>query len=412
MGSNYSPVQDIIIKNFRNIGDATLSFKDSPIITLLGENESGKTSVMKAFSMCALHDSPRDQKGYIRDGTNMLGVAIRLADGTEIVRVKQEAGRNSYKVTDSTGKVWETNKITDGLPAEVQKHMGLITEPETGEYLNVRTYENNLLFVTTQSSVNYKVLYSALKVDQLTKAIKIGTQEINGLKQEISRNDASVSTLCTQLANIHVYDTTALVDIRNRISKQLELLDKIDKVDKLIEQLNAINSQLGALALLDIYKLEPISESLMSKINNASRLLNSKAEIDDKLSRYADIMSLQEIDLNPYNILLRIQGYEDQLNEKKRQAAILQPISELSEISQAEIDAISKIDSIIAKQAKIESNDKEISQAHSYIEQIEKYLIQCGVAFETCPRCGEDVLIDLDKLEELERANQPKPGDT
>ena len=76
----YSPLKSLKIKNFRNIGDVNIDFTESPIITLLGANEAGKTSVIKAFSMCALHDSPREQKDWIRDDTDMLGVEIDLAD--------------------------------------------------------------------------------------------------------------------------------------------------------------------------------------------------------------------------------------------------------------------------------------------------------------------------------------------
>lgn len=35
----YSPIKKITIKNFRNIGEAVIDFEDSPIISLIGENE-------------------------------------------------------------------------------------------------------------------------------------------------------------------------------------------------------------------------------------------------------------------------------------------------------------------------------------------------------------------------------------
>ena len=54
----YSPIKKIYIKNFRNIGEAVIDFEESPIVSLIGENEAGKTSVVKAFSVCALHSTP------------------------------------------------------------------------------------------------------------------------------------------------------------------------------------------------------------------------------------------------------------------------------------------------------------------------------------------------------------------
>ena len=55
----YSPITKLYIKNFRNIGEATIDFTDSPIVSLIGDNEAGKTSVVKAFAVCALHADPR-----------------------------------------------------------------------------------------------------------------------------------------------------------------------------------------------------------------------------------------------------------------------------------------------------------------------------------------------------------------
>ncbi len=55
---NYSPIKKLFIKNFRNLGEVEIDFTQSPIVTLLGENEAGKTSVVKAFATCALHSNP------------------------------------------------------------------------------------------------------------------------------------------------------------------------------------------------------------------------------------------------------------------------------------------------------------------------------------------------------------------
>ena len=122
---DYSPIRKLYIRNFRNLGDVELDFSKSPIITLVGENEAGKTSVIKAFTTCALHANPRDQKDYIRDGTRMFGVSIELENGQRVTRIKEASGINSYQITDSQGNlVFNTNKLAEGLPEEVQKIIG------------------------------------------------------------------------------------------------------------------------------------------------------------------------------------------------------------------------------------------------------------------------------------------------
>lgn len=432
---NYSPLSKLYIRNFRNLGDVEISFKESPIVTLVGENEAGKTSVIKAFATCALHANPRDQKDCIRDGTKMFGVAIELEDGTRVTRIKELTGINSYQISDANKNVvWSTNKLAEGLPLEVQKLMGLIAEPETGEFLHVRTYEDKLLFVVTPNSTNYKVMYNALKVEQLTKAIKNGSNEANTLKNAINTNELSIQTLGIQLRGIKVVDTEPLINVRDRLKSQLNLLDKLESVKKLIDSSDKCEEQLGALALLDRFNLQPVSEVLANKLNNASRLLNKNNNSSILLSKLSGINNISEIDTSILNRLNILYNKIDELNVKIRDAGALVSVINLSEISesvaihinrlgtlintvktdtyrlnkidiadceeikQSSIDAINKLSKVPYMLDKIKTNSDELQKMNQYITQVQDYLKQCGVAVEACPNCGEAVIFDIDKI--------------
>lgn len=433
---NYSPITKIKVRNFRNIGDAEIDFTKSPIVTLVGENEAGKTSIIKAFSTCALHANPRDQKDYIRDNTTMFGVEITLADGTQVVRIKENAGMNMYRVIHPDGSVWDTGKITDGLPEEVQKVMGLIDEPETNEFLHVRTYEDKLLFVVTPASTNYKVMYNALKVEQLTKAIKLGSTEVNTLKSDINRNEVSIQTLNNQLRQVKTYDLEPLLEIKDRLSSQLKTLEKLEKLNNLVDKLNRSESQLGALALINIYKLDTISEVVTSKILSANRLLNNKAEKVNCYNKLSEVNNINEISIDVITRLDNLKSKISQLNNKTIEAGSLIHIANLSdisesrvmqitkvnslidklniliksasiidtsqctEISQSDIKVISTLESLKTKYQAIELKKQELTQVVDYIEKVQDYLKQCGVAVEACPKCGEAVVFDIDKLGE------------
>ena len=422
------------VKNFRNIGDVTLDFTESPIVTLVGENEAGKTSIVKAFKVCALNDSPRDQKGYIRDNTSAFGVQIALEDGNCIIRYKEHNGRNLYRVVDKDGEVWEQSKITDGVPEKVQKLMGLTTETETGEYLNVRTYEDRLLFVVTPASTNYKVMYNALKVEQLTKAIKLGSDELNSIKSVVNKNENSIGTLSDQLKTLIVRDLSPLQAIRDRISKQMNTLEHVEKVEKLVERLNSINEQLGAYELINIYNLDPIDEVTVVKINSISRLTDRLSNISKNLENYSEVEALNEIDLSQLNMVNSIINKKAELDERLRVAGSLslvfnlEPISEVAvghanklstmlnrlaeidtqirvydttgivEISASEVNAVGRLDRVKASLERVAQDTVSIKQCDDYVEQVQEYLKQLGVAVETCPKCGEAVIFDIEKL--------------
>lgn len=430
----YSKIKSMQVKNFRNIGDVTLDFTESPIVTLVGENEAGKTSIVKAFKVCALNDSPRDQKGYIRDNTSAFGVQIALEDGNCIIRYKEHNGRNLYRVVDKDGEVWEQSKITDGVPEKVQKLMGLTTETETGEYLNVRTYEDRLLFVVTPASTNYKVMYNALKVEQLTKAIKLGSDELNSIKSVVNKNENSIGTLSDQLKTLIVRDLSPLQAIRDRISKQMNTLEHVEKVEKLVERLNSINEQLGAYELINIYNLDPIDEVTVVKINSISRLTDRLSNISKNLENYSEVEALNEIDLSQLNMVNSIINKKAELDERLRVAGSLslvfnlEPISEVAvghanklstmlnrlaeidtqirvydttgivEISASEVNAVGRLDRVKASLERVAQDTVSIKQCDDYVEQVQEYLKQLGVAVETCPKCGEAVIFDIEKL--------------
>lgn len=430
----YSKIKNIMIKNFRNIGDVTLDFTKSPIVTLVGENEAGKTSVVKAFKVCALNDSPRDQKGYIRDNTSAFGVQIALEDGNCILRYKEHNGRNLYRVIDKDGKVWEQSKITDGLPEKVQALMGLTTEAETGEYLNVRTYEDRLLFVVTPASTNYKVMYNALKVEQLTKAIKLGSDELNGIKYTVNKNENSISTLNDQLKTVVVRDIAPLQSIRDRLTQQLSSLEHAERIESLVNKLNTVEEQLGAYELLNVYGLQPVDEVVVIKLNSINRLLEKLDTANRMLDKYSDIETLVEIDLSQLNRITHILNKQEELNEKLRISGSLilvdslEPISEVvakqvnrlgtmairleavnsqlntyntegvEEISLDKVNAVTRLDRLTASLIKINQNEIAIKQCDDYVEQVQNYLKQLGVAVESCPKCGEAVIIDIEKL--------------
>lgn len=429
----YSPIDKICIKNFRNLGEVEISFDKSPIVCLLGENEAGKTSVIKAFSVCAMHANPRDQKDYIRDGTQMFGVLIQLKDGHKIVRIKT-SGANKYQVIRPDGTIWETTKISEGLPVEVQNLMGLIEEPETKEFLHIRTYEDKLLFVVTQASTNYKVMYNALKVEQLTKAIKNGNNEVNTIKSRLSNTDTSIRTLEAQLNTFNIVDLEPLLNVKNRLNKQLLTLDKLEKALELKDNINKCNEKIGLIRLIDTYKLNEIDMSLALNLSAINRVLNRINDVNNLKTKLHEVDSLENIDVSKTekakNIIDKIE-YIKNITDKAGALVHLDKISEINESLVMQIDRayilneklksskeqlnaidvsqcqeitpslLESLDKLVRiKQLHDENTQREgiIVQYDNYVGQVVEYLKQCGVAFETCSRCGNDVLIDLDKI--------------
>lgn len=436
---SYSPIKQVYIKNFRNLGEVTIDFKDSPIISLIGENEQGKTSVVKAIAVCAMHATPRDQKDYIRDGTKGFGVAIELEDGTQVVRMKM-ATANSYRVTYPKGPdgnpikpTWEAAKLSNDLPQAVQDVMGMIEEPETKEFLHIRTYEDQLLFVTTASSTNYKVMYNALKISQLVDAIKLGSKEANALKTSINQKEIQAETLDTQAKSLKIYDLEPLQNIRDRLKNEVAQLNKLDRALELKKKIEVQTREVGELSKLS--SIPEISVTLVMSLDKAYRVLDNLKELDRMYRTYSLADSLEEIDLNSYYNIYNAHVRYESLKNSEEQSRNYIAVNSLSEIN---INEVSNLQRAIALQRKIEADmdklqtlnissaadvqDSDLTvysrtykalglmqrnkqledakvQIDNYCDAVIKWMKDIGVATETCPKCGETIVIDLDKIE-------------
>lgn len=436
---SYSPIKQVYIKNFRNLGEVTIDFKDSPIVSLIGENEQGKTSVVKAIAVCAMHATPRDQKDYIRDGTKGFGVAIELEDGTQVVRMKM-ATANSYRVTYPKGPdgnpikpTWEAAKLSNDLPQAVQDVMGMIEEPETKEFLHIRTYEDQLLFVTTASSTNYKVMYNALKISQLVDAIKLGSKEANALKTSINQKEIQAETLDTQAKSLKIYDLEPLQNIRDRLKNEVAQLNKLDRALELKKKMEVQTREVGELSKLS--SIPEISITLVMSLDKAYRVLDNLKELDRMYRTYSLADTLEQIDLNSYYNIYNAHVRYESLKNSEEQSRNYIAVNSLSEIN---INEVSNLQRAIALSKKIEADmnklqtlnissaadvsDSDLTvysrtykalgliqrnkqledakvQIDNYCDAVIKWMKDIGVATETCPKCGETIVIDLDKIE-------------
>lgn len=425
----YSPIKTVYVKNFRNIGEVELDFTDSPIISLIGENEAGKTSLVKAFAVCAAHAVPREQKEFIRDGTHGFGIAIELENGTLITRIKTQT-LNKYSVKFETGDEWDTNKIDAGLPVQVKEVMGIIEEPETKEFLHIRTYEDQLLFVVTPASTNYKVMYDALKVDQLTRAIKVGSKEANDLKSTIAYNESSIRTLTDNLRGLRLYNLEPLINVRKRIQEQLNSLNRLEKAKEILDRINNAKKQLGDLSLIESNDLKEINVLEVTKLNSAYRILDSVDKLNKLLDINKKIEAANEIDINMVTRLANAIAKKNELSRKVISAGALVNVADLVEINEYEIqqlnranklrvklandiklynildnkhinlveqrdfDTVYKISKIKALIARNELLNSEVNKIDTYIAQVDNYLKACGVEVANCPKCGESLILE------------------
>ena len=362
---SYSKIAKFKVKNFRNVGSAEISFKESPIICLVGDNESGKTSIIKAFAVLGYNAYSRDQKDFINDSAEKFELELELEDGTSIYR---EKGRSNGYVVRKNGKaVWDCYKLDSDVPKYIEDIVGLLQEPETGEYLQVRTYEDKLLFVVTSASTNYKVIYNALKVENLTKAIRLGISKVNNLRKKIDENNSNIKAFNEQIARIKIYDIEPLIKLKERVENHYEIIKRMETVIQLkgvVERLRKLNELYKE---ADEEKLGDLSDFEIGLLNNFSFLREKLNELSYELKKSEDILNLKNVEETEANLLYNIGVKLGVLSEVRREIKIGEKVEKLEELN---LDIYEKIEYIVKK--KLEMKEKvSIYRKIAHLDEID-----------------------------------------
>lgn len=401
----YSPIVKFRAKNFRNLGDVTISFEESPIVVLSGENECGKTSTMKAFDETANNSHPRSQSEYIRTGTNGWGGEITLADGTVITRIKSNSS-NRVTINYPDGTEWEANKSDGGNPQPVQDIMGIVQEPDTKEYLQIRTYEDQMLLVTTPASTNYKVVYNALKVDNLTRAIKLGSTSINELRSELNQNEIEKQGLIKQLKQIRFVDLEPVINIRDRITIAMQQLNKLELAVERLVRLREIKATLGALELIQRNGLVSLSIPEATTLSSIYRVNCSSLKISSALSNLSKITTIGEIEYSVVNKLWVALGSKVSMLEKAKWVKLASELTSLNEVSVVELARLGRA-SELSKHAKYLGRQLDSrQQTPPAVEQHEiDRALKTAQAINAAKRCfwvkGQAELLDFGNVRSL-----------
>ncbi len=427
--NKYSPIDKIIIKDFRAIEEMQIDFSESPIVTLVGDNDAGKTSALKAFEVCSLHYNARGQKGYVRNGAPFFGVVVQLSDGTTVIRMKTVDNINKYEVRYPDGTSWVTNKISEGLPVQVSEVLGMSQEPETGEYLQVRTYEDQLMFAYTPASTNYKVMYDALKVGQITRAVRNGTEEANRIRSQILSNYTSIRSLDESIRKIRVIDIDSAIDIRKSIKNLKENILKIRDALEIKESIEEKQEQLGTLRLIDSFKLQEVNEIRTKLINDAISIRESMSVVSDKLSSMHEVNSLEEVNSQLLDKIGRAVEEKEAITYMVNKLGKMEGIEEAEEVDSEiasrlssaldtlqaynnvhksaerfndiercvtldnEIRVIEQLKETINTAKSINDAREMLSKTTETINETSCILKEAGVRVETCPNCGTDIVI-------------------
>lgn len=412
----YSKIKRIWIENFRCLQRVCIDFSDSPIITLSGGNDSGKSSTVKAIQTIMYNDNQRESMGFVKTGTKGFIICIEFEDGTCVFRERSTAG-NIYRLQDASGKtVSEYTKLDKGnVPPEVQNIFGVFIDDATGELLNIRTCESLLLFALTKGSENYKIMHGSLKVEEVSNALLLAKERINQMTSARNNCEAAIMSYEAQVRKIIVPNLEPVEQLKGRIDatanvmKALQaVVDTKNSIANMLNEAGEVNAAIQSLSDIDIDKAN-ITESLHNLINGISALNNLKSSLSsissDECADSVDEMKLVQMQqLGDIRVLL------EKLAEAKAQLNSVQTneLDDLRELTAANVNALAacldRINGIGAAKIALEEATAELYKLQ---EEAKAALKNRNVYYDSedssivakCSDCGSEYRLALDDIE-------------
>ena len=187
----------------------------------------------------------------------------------------------------------------------------------------------------------------------------------------------------------------ALIE-QNGLTEISELrADRILSISRLIDEYTNMIKVSQLYAKLDA--AEPVNEALMQKLNLAVSRSDSIAK-DQYISQgYLDIANLVEISETEISNLVRAADLISTIDKLCNMQRVYDT-SVAKEVTNDQIFVVNNSESAMALIQKIADDSTGLDQINNYIDQVESWFKQIGVATTTCPKCGEDVIIDTDLI--------------
>ena len=216
------------VYNFMSLTHAKFEFDEQGIINILGYNDSGKSSALRALEVNMYNRFPQSQLSFIQSGQDYFRVISVWSDGVVIIKDKYLNGQGLYEMWKGDTCLYTSKKngvltkIAD-VPLCIQEYFNLVKFEDS--YLNSRSCFEKQFLVQTTGSENYTALNTVLRSEELSTAGSLINADRNKLASDISVADTELSVYRSQYKE-GIEITEELVSTLKRHDELLDVSDE------------------------------------------------------------------------------------------------------------------------------------------------------------------------------------------
>lgn len=398
----------ITLENVQSVASLTLDFDESGVYRLVGDNDVGKSAILRGIKALFHNVSRNAYKEYISDWADTFVVEGWFYDGGY---VKLSRGANDFyewSLPHSSEIVYKT----DGkVPEILEEYFNLYIEKDKSKMnLNFNLQGDSLPFVDTSASDNYWLTQKALGTNNLLKASKLLKSDTKDINKSIKKTLETIT-----------YEENLVQKISNEITQDRVLLTQVEtnmvvieeEYNELLYAKEILEKETYLQSLKDEFETIPsISESELLSMTVKARKVNAMSDFVYQTQRMTQFTNeLEEINskVDSFNELVTIQTKLTNLGLLQPHATKLKtkvdletqlhgvnlkiiPIEDITHI-QTKLTQLTSLKKIKELQDKINQLSTSSLALDTDILSCDNAITQLKEDEKVCPICGSDLLV-------------------
>jgi len=316
-------VERVELENIKSYGDRTSVELGEGIVSVIGDNGVGKSTIQEAIGFALFDSLPYSQSDFAREGENYgsVWVTFRSDDGS-LYTVCRYAGRSDYYVRDEeTGAKLGLDGVSE-VKSWLKEEFGLDQDDELSEIWekSIGVPQTQFLSDFTQSEkVREDTFDPLLNVEKYREGFKSLSDLSNVFEKEIEEREEETAELRGELKQ--------LPDKRSEVEElRSEIEEKRGELEEVKQELEEVKQEYESLGEVHqniedtedaIEDLEGEVESERSRLEDAKELLEEAEEAKDALEEVKEDYQRHETAQEELDELQELEEERDGILDEK-----------------------------------------------------------------------------------------------
>lgn len=392
-------IRKLHIENFQSIKDIEFNFESSGVNYYQGDNNIGKSSIIKAMNTLFFNASNQVYRSFIRDDEESFYISMTDFDNNV---VELSRGKVDFYRWNINGVEGEFNRTSGKVPDELREYFNLYYDEKSKECVNIRLPRAVLLGVDTSFSDNNYLLQKALKSEVYTLAYKKADSLKKSHKKEVDLLHKYYDSTKESIDKIELEEDKNKIEeierFQRTIQAEYEKYEIYSHLDNLITETIDTKRELKSLTTtLEIAdSIEGEFEyykdiSRVEKLGNTTEQLNKSIEtLTEGITSVDEDLIKIESSLGYVSILSDMITQLEDYGKSKKELKKINDVIELEESIEGVMDYYTTINSHLVLQNTLEDFNTKLGNTTTELDELQNQLVKLEEEMGVCPLCGNE----------------------